>query len=663
VDSHEQYQRLIVEVLEHDRFYYSEARPQISDYAYDQLIKQIEAMEARHPDWITPASPTQKVGGGFTTGFRKLVHRVPMLSLSNTYSRDEIAAFVERVYKGLGTRAVSFCCELKMDGLAVSVRYEQGLFSQGLTRGDGEKGEEITSQMQTIRSLPMRLTSQESLEVRGEVFMPRAVFEALNCEKEAAGGELYANPRNAAAGSLKLLDPKETAARRLSVVFYGIAGEKKGTVTTQMACHSYLEKLGLPVFEHRHRQLCQSVEEILAFGERIEKIRDSLPFEIDGIVIKVDELRYHDELGTTGKSPRFAAAYKFAPEQAVTQIRAITVQVGRTGVLTPVAELEPISVAGSTIARATLHNQEEVERKGIRVGDFVRIEKGGDVIPKVVEVDLSLRPSHTHPWTIPKHCPSCHSPVIEVPGEVAVRCPNAKGCPEQRMRRIIYFASRDAMDIEHLGEKVVEQLFWRHLIERSSDLYALCAQDLLKLEGFKEKSVQNLLESIEKSKKVTLERFLLALGIKYVGEGTAALLALAAGSIEKLSLMSQDELKGLSQIGEKIAEAVFHYFQDPENLKEIHTLLFLGVTPLAQGRVRRTDHLFLNKVFVLTGTLEQYSRSEATALIEERGGRVTGSVSKKTDFLLAGKEPGSKLEKAQECHVPILAESEFNNLL
>ena len=453
------------------------------------------------------------------------------------------------------------------------------------------------------------------------------------------------------------------AKRRLSAVFYAFADEIHPPVATQLECHHYLKKIGLPVFDSHFRTSCTSVDEILKFADTIEEKRHNLPFDIDGIVIKVDELKYHDQLGATGKSPRWAVAYKFAPKQALTRIREITVQVGRTGVLTPVAELEPVFLAGSTISRATLHNQEEVERKDIRVDDWVVIEKGGDVIPKVVEVDKKRRPHATHPWHMPKTCPSCGSHVIQSQEEVAVRCPNTKGCPEQQMRRIMYFASKDAMDIEHLGEKVVEQLFNKKLIKSFVDIYALEPDHLAKLDGFKEKSIQNLLMSIDKSRKVSLARFILALGIKYVGEGTAEVLAETAGSIEKLSSMSVEQLKEIQGIGERIAHSVVEYFKDPANLKEIETLLMMGVIPETSHIERRTDHAFSGKIFVLTGALKDYSRQSAAALIKERGGKVTGSVSAKTDFVLAGDDPGSKLEKAKELDVKIIFEDEFNKLL
>jgi DNA ligase (NAD+) len=661
-----EYHDLIEEVRKHDIHYFVHAKPTISDYEYDQLVKKIEAIEQQHPDWISPSSPTQRIAPALTKGFKQAEHSVPMLSLANTYSREEVEDFIKRVQKLLGHARVHYCAELKMDGVAISARYEKGVFVQALTRGDGRKGDDITANMRTIRTLPMELSGShlpDVLEVRGEVFMPHKVFQVLNGEKEEAGDELYANPRNAAAGSLKLLDPKEVSSRKLNVVFYGFADEVNPPVETQLECHHYLKKVGLPVFEESFRQRCSTIDEILDFADKIEEKRHKLPFDIDGIVVKIDELKYHDQLGVTGKSPRFAVAYKFAPEQATTRIREITVQVGRTGVLTPVAELEPVFLAGSTISRATLHNQEEVERKDIRVGDWVVIEKGGDVIPKVVEVDKKRRPHDTKPWKMPKACPSCGTHVVQSVEEVAVRCPNSKGCPEQQMRRIAYFASKDAMDIEHLGEKVVEQLFCKKLVHQISDIYALTKADLAKLDGFKEKSVQNLYASIEKSRQVTLERFILALGIKYVGEGTAELLAEHAGDIEKLAHMNTEELEEIQGIGTKIAHSVVEYFKDPAHLKEIHALLKHGVNPKAVKLKRRKDHAFSDKTFVLTGALEKFTRDEATRLIKERGGKVTGSVTKNTDFVLVGEDPGSKLDKARELHVKTLTEEEFKGLL
>ena len=661
-----EYHALIAEVLKHDRHYYVEAKPVITDYHYDQLVKKLEEIEKHHPDWVTASSPTQRVNEGVSKGFKQAEHTVPMLSLANTYSREELEDFVKRVHKLLGHSRITFCAELKMDGVAVTVRYENGVFAQALTRGDGRKGDDITANMKTIRAVPMELHGShlpEVLEVRGEVFMPHKIFESLNEEKKEEGEELYANPRNAAAGSLKLLDSKEVAQRKLSAVFYAFADEINPPADTQYECHQYLKKIGLPVFDEHFRKRCHNVDEILKFADTIEEKRHNLPFDIDGIVVKVDELKYHDQLGVTGKSPRWAVAYKFAPEQALTCIDNITVQVGRTGVLTPVAELEPVFVAGSTISRATLHNQEEVERKDIRVHDWVFIEKGGDVIPKVVSVDKKRRPHNSHPWKMPKTCPSCGTRVVESEEEVAVRCPNTKHCPEQQMRRIMYFASKDAMDIEHMGEKVVEQLFHKKLVHTISDIFTLTEHDLAKLEGFKEKSIQNLMESIDKSRHVSLARFLLAIGIKYVGEGTAELLAEHVGDIEKLAEMSAEELKEIQGIGDKIAHSIVEYFKDAEHKKEIHQLIKHGVKLKAQKITRRKDHAFSDKVFVLTGALQNYSRDEATKLIKERGGKVTGSVSQKTDFVLVGEDPGSKLDKARELHIKTLSEEQFEKML
>ncbi|MBI2743737.1 MAG: NAD-dependent DNA ligase LigA [Chlamydiales bacterium] len=659
------YLKLIEEISHHDRLYYVEARPVITDQEYDRLFRELQEIEKEHPEWVMPSSPTQRISPALTKGFKQVEHTIPMLSLANSYSKDEIADFIKRVHKLLEGRHVNFCSELKMDGVAVTVRYENGKLVRALTRGDGWKGDEITANMKTIRSVPLELKGRnipEVLEVRGEVFMPHKVFEKLNESKKDAGEELWANPRNAAAGSLKLLDSQGVSHRRLSAVFYAVAEDSSNAIDQQIKSHAYMEEFGLPVFSKDEIKLCKDIEEIVAFAEKIEKKRRALPFDIDGIVIKVNELRLHDLLGTTGKSPRFAIAYKFAAEQAETRIRDITVQVGRTGVLTPVAELEPVSLAGSTIARATLHNQEEVERKDIRIGDTVIIEKGGDVIPKVVEVVMKKRPAHSHAWKMPKECPSCGTKVIHIEGEVAFRCPN-KFCGEQRVRRVAHFVSKDAMDIDHMGERVVEQLVEQELISTFSDIYDLTETDLAQLEGFKEKSIQNLLTSIEKSKKVSLPRFIFALGIKHIGIETAELLASFAGSIEALEKVTEEELLSLGGIGEKTAKEIVSYFQEKAHLHEIEALLKRGVTPQQINVSKHKGHAFYGKTFVLTGSLQEFTRSQASALIKERGGKVSGSVTKTTDFVLAGEEAGSKLDKARELGIRLLTEHDFKNLL
>jgi DNA ligase (NAD+) len=660
------YETLVAEIRKHDRLYYVENKPVISDYEYDLLLKKLEKMEEAHPEWVTETSPTQRVKDPLSKGFKQAAHAVPMLSLDNTYSEAELEEFIKRVHKLLEKSLVAFCAELKMDGVAVSVRYEKGIYTRALTRGDGKKGDDITSNMRTIHSIPLELTGPhipDVLEVRGEVFMPHKAFQAQNKRKEEAGEELWANPRNAAAGSLKLLDPSEVSKRGLAVVFYGLAESDQSLVHNQYDVHLYLKKLGLPVFDDDNVTALESAEDLMKFAHKIEKKRDALPFDIDGIVIKVDQIKYWSLLGTTGKSPRWAVAYKFAPEQATTQIREITTQVGRTGVLTPVAELEPVFLAGSTIARATLHNEEEVARKDIREGDWAIIAKGGDVIPQVLEVDLTRRPAHSKPWKMPAHCPSCGTPVVRTEGEVAVRCPNSKGCEEQVIRRIAYFASKDAMDIDHMGEKVVEQLVRKKLVKHVSDIYKLTAEDLVQLEGFKEKSIHNLLTSIDKSRQVSLARFILALSIRYVGEETAEILAQQAGSIQKLSEMTEEGLLKIDGVGDKMAVAIVAYFQESSNLKEIELLLENGVKPEASQKVIRTDHAFSGKTFVLTGALQNYTRDQAEDLIKERGGKVTGSVSKKTDFVLVGEDAGSKLDKAKELQIQILSEKQFEGML
>jgi len=660
----ETYHKLIKEIRRHDQLYYGAAKPEISDYEYDQLIKKLEEMERQHPEWVTPSSPTQRIGKALTKGFQEVVHSVPMLSLANTYSKEEVAGFIKRIHKLTERKEIAFCAELKMDGVAVSVRYEKGEFCQAATRGDGKKGDDITHNMKTIRNLPLSLEGKhlpEILEVRGEVFLPIREFQKLNAEKQEAGEEVWANPRNAAAGSLKLLDPREAAKRDLACVFYGVAQDALHSVKSQEETHHFLRMLSLPVFESRHHRLCRSLEEIMEFAEAVEKERSRLPFEIDGIVIKVDELKWHPILGSTAKSPRCAIAYKFAPQQAKTVIRDITVQVGRTGVLTPVADLEPVFVAGSKISRATLHNQDEIKRKDIRVHDTVVIEKGGDVIPKVVLVDLSQRPKDSKPWKMPKQCPYCASSTEQREGEVAVRCPNSK-CGVQSLRRIIFFAGKGGMDIDHLGEKVAERLFEKGLVRHFADIYTLTASDLERLEGFKEKAIQNLLNGIRASRRVSLARLLAALGIPYVGAGTADLLAEKAGEIKSLMKMSKEQLLEIEGIGETVAESVQGFFFDPKNLGEIEALLNAGVEIEKPKRIPK-EHSFFGKTFVLTGSLSGLTRSEASALIKERGGRVSGSVSKETDYVLVGDEPGSKCEKAKKLGIKLLDEKSFKEML
>jgi DNA ligase (NAD+) len=646
----------------HDKHYYDEAKPLISDYEYDQGMKKLLLFEKEHPDWISSDSPTQRISEGPTAGFKQKAHLSRMLSLDNTYSEEELGRFLQRVDKLLEKKRVEFCCELKMDGAAISILYEKGHLIHALTRGNGVKGDDVTANIKTIASVPLKLTGKvpDRFEVCGEVYMTKSTFLALNREREKEGLEPFANPRNAAAGSLKLLDARECKKRRLNLLVYG-AAEGSDIAPTQFETARALKKMGLPTAQSEHITRAHDLSEIWSFASHIQKIREDLPFEIDGIVIKVNDLDTHQLLGVTGKSPRYAIAYKFAPEEVTTKILDITVQVGRSGVLTPVAELEPIFVAGSTISRATLHNAEEVARKDIRIGDTVAIEKGGDVIPKVTRVEMQKRPKQSKPWVMPKQCPVCHTAVVHVKGEVAIRCPNPD-CEGQRVRRIAYFASKHAMDIDHLGERVVEQLVELGLVSRPSDLYVLTETDLAKLEGFKEKSIENLLESIDASRKCTLARFIMGLGIKSVGKETADLLAEAARDVDHLLDLKEEDLLSIEGIGEKTAQVIAEYMQDKGHQGEIKRLLSHGVRPERMVK-RRMTHAFGDKTFVLTGSLQNYTREEAAKLIEERGGHVAGSVSKKTDYVLVGDEPGSKYDKAKELGIAILSEEQFKRLL
>ncbi|MEM7174642.1 MAG: NAD-dependent DNA ligase LigA [Chlamydiota bacterium] len=660
----QEYLKLLDDIRRHDALYFQHHQPEISDYAYDLLVKTAEQIESEHPDWVPVDTPTRKVGGEKTKGFKQAKHTVPMLSLSNSYSREELVAFVERTEKLLGQKELLFCAELKLDGVAVSLCYTDGKLTRALTRGDGKKGDEITANIATIKSLPSELTGKklpQMLEVRGEVFITKQTFQQLNQQREDAGDVLWANPRNAAAGSLKLLDTTETAKRNLAIICYGIvAGDH--TLSEQVEVHQFLAATGLPVGKEEHFAACRTIEDILAFADRIERTRHTLPFEIDGIVVKVNKLSDHERLGATSKSVRWAVAYKFAPEQAETTVESIDVQVGRTGVLTPVALLAPTLLAGSTISRATLHNEEEVIRKDIRVSDRVIIEKGGDVIPKVVEVVLKKRPAKTVPWQMPTHCPICGTEVVRAEKEVAVRCPNRTDCGGQNERRIAFFVSKKALDIDHLGPEIIKKLIDAKCINRPSDIYRLTADDLSGLEGFQEKSIANLLKSIERSKTTTLARLIFALGIPYVGERSAELLAEHAQSFDALKKLSLEELCEIDGVGPKVAESICTYLADEAHLAEVEALFQLGVVPKPPNK-KRTNHALTGKTIVLTGTLEAYTRSEAGNLIKERGGKVSASVSQRTDYVVAGSEPGSKLDKAKKLGVEILDEKAFQALL
>ncbi|MBS0634276.1 MAG: NAD-dependent DNA ligase LigA [Verrucomicrobia bacterium] len=671
----QQYEALCDEVWHHNRLYFQESKPEISDDAYDELVRRLEAIEEAHPEWISDTSPTRRLGERPLEGFKEVEHSQVMLSLEKAFSQDELQDFHKRMQKLLETSSITYCGELKFDGLAISVKYEKGRFVQAVTRGDGRVGSDVTQNLKTLKTLPLRLNSTDVpdvLEVRGEVFLPKAAFEKMNQERAEQDLPLWANPRNAAAGSLKLLDPKEVAKRAdLSVVFYGIAGLSKELPKSQYEVHQFLASLGLmtpetflkPYGNFISIAKLHSVQDIMDYADRVARERSELPFAIDGVVIKLDNLTAFEMLGTTGKHPRGAVAYKFSAEQAWTYVNDIVVQVGRTGVLTPVAELEPVQLAGSCISRATLHNFDEVERKDIRPKDYVCIEKGGDVIPKVVAVDRHKRSGHTHAVKAPEHCPSCHTPVVKDPHEVAWRCPNVKGCPEQILRKLIHFASKAGLEIEHLGDKVMEQLVQKGFVKRFSDIFRLDSAMLSQLDGFKDKSIKNLLASIEKAKKTTFARLIMALGIRYVGKQMADELARTTKSLEKLMAMSVDELLEVPGIGEKVAHSLVEYCSDEENRQELLALECLGVTCKVEEVHYDTSHPFYNKTIVLTGTLSSMGRGEATARVQAKGARTADTVSKKVDFVIVGDDPGSKLEKAKKLGVRIVYEPDFLEMI
>jgi len=651
-------------MVEHDKHYYDECKPVISDYDYDQKMHELQRIEKLHPGWALPYSPTQRVSEGPTKGFVQRAHLAPMQSLANTYSEKELGDFIKRVQKLLDKKEVEYCCELKMDGTAISLCYKKGHLSHALTRGNGQMGDVVTENIKTIKSVPLKLSGPnipDIMEVRGEIYLQLSTFRMLNAQREEEGLEPFANPRNAAAGSLKLLDPREVAKRKLNLVCYAIA-QDQSPKATQIETLEYLNELGFPVSKEEHIFKARNMEEIWRFAEKIHQLRPHLPFQIDGIVIKVNDLRAHDILGATGKVPRFAIAYKFEPEEAITRVNEITVQVGRTGVLTPVAELEPVHLAGSTISRATLHNADEVKRLDIRIGDWVAIEKGGDVIPKVSRVEIGKRLKDIQIWKMPSHCPVCHVSVVHREGEVAIRCPNPK-CVGQRLRRIVYFASKHAMDIEHMGERVVQQLIEKGLVSRISDIYLLDEERLAQLDGFKEKSIHNLLVSIERSRKCLLSRFIMGLGIKYVGTETAELLADKVRDLDHLMQITEKELLEIEGIGEKTAHAIGEYFQDADHREEIRLLLQHGVKPQRVEKKIISGNVFSGKTIVLTGSLENYTRDEASRLIKERGGHVSHTVTKKTDYVVVGSESGSKFDKAQKLGIQTLSEDQFRRML
>lgn len=654
--------RLRETIEEHNYHYHVLDDPQISDAAYDRLMRELEQLEGEFPELITADSPTQRVGGKPLDTFAKVAHATPMLSLGNAFDEGELRDFDRRVKQAAGVREVAYVCELKIDGLAISLRYEQGRLTVGATRGDGTVGEDITQNLKTIRAIPLRLRETVDLEVRGEAYMPKQAFMRLNEAREKKGETLFANPRNAAAGSLRQLDPKIAAERSLSVFMYGL-GETAGVnIRKQSEMLDYLVHLGLKVNPERER--FTSIDGVIGYVDKWRDRRAELDYEIDGIVIKVDDFAIQEQLGSTVKNPRWAIAYKFPAEEAVTIVRDIEVTVGRTGAVTPTAILEPVTLAGTTVQRASLHNADLIREKDIRLGDHVLLRKAGDIIPEVIKVIPEQRTGGERVYRMPEHCPECGSELVHLEEEVALRCINPE-CPAQTREGIIHFASRDAMNIEGLGEKVAAQLFNAGLVRGIADLYYLERDELLKLERMADKSVDNLLAAIEKSKENSLEKLIFGFGIRLVGLRAAQLLAQAFGDLETLQKADYEQIVRIEGIGPKMADSIVTYFEMPQVKETIERLRQAGVNFVYRGprAGRAADSPFSGKTVVLTGSLPHLSRKEAAAKIESLGGKVTSSVSRNTDLVIAGERAGSKLARAQQLGIEVWDGDRLNRVL
>ena len=659
MDVFKEIKRLRDELNRHNRLYYQETAPEISDSEFDRLLRRLIELETQYPQYHDANSPSQRVGGEPSRGFKSVSHSEPMLSLANAYSFDELTDFDRKVKEALEDK-YRYTCELKIDGVAIALRYYGRKLELAVTRGDGLQGDNVTLNIRTIGEIPLELPGESpaEFEVRGEVYMNIRDFQMLNDRREAAGENRFANPRNSSAGSLKLLNPQEVAKRPLRAFFYDLRGVDESFTHSQRL--ELLEKHGIPV--NPERKVCESIEQVWDFCREWQEKRNSLPYEIDGVVLKIDSISQREIIGYTAKSPKWAIAYKFPPQQARTILNDITLQIGRVGSITPVAELEPVYLAGSTIKRATLHNEDEIARKDIRVGDTVIIEKGGDVIPKVVEVDIAKRTGNSFPFIMPDGCPECGTALIREEGEVVRRCPNVS-CPPQRLARIEHFASRGGMDIEGLGESTVKQLLDAGLINDYADLYYLKKEQLLELERFADKSAENLIDGIIESKRCSLDKLIFALGIKLAGAGAARTLALNYRNLDLLKQADTDELEAIDEIGPGIAHSVYEFFHTETNLKVLEKLSAAGVNPQSEIPDPSRSGLLYKKTFVLTGTLAKYTRDEAKARIESLGGKVTSAVSKKTNFVLAGENPGSKLAKAEKLSVTIISEEEFEKLI
>ncbi len=658
----ERVEKLREEIRRYDYHYYVLNQPLISDAEYDKLFHELVELEAKYPELVTPDSPTQRVGAPPAEEFAAVEHAVPMLSLQNCFSDGELEEWDERVRRLLGGEPVEYVCEPKLDGLSVELVYVDGVFTVGSTRGDGRVGEDVTRNLRTIKQVPLRLFPLDGkvprlLEVRGEVYMEKEAFRRLNEERERLGEPLFANPRNAAAGSLRQLDPNVTAARPLKVFFYALGRVEGIEIRSQAELLTIFPRLGLPA--NPLWKLCKTLEEVKEFYRELLARRHELLYEADGMVVKVNDFAQREILGEVSRAPRWAIAYKFPAEEATTRVLDIVVQVGRTGALTPVAILAPVEVSGATVSRATLHNEDEVRRKDVRIGDWVIVRRAGEVIPEVVKSIPERRTGQEQEFKMPKRCPACGGPVIRPPGEVAYRCENLS-CPARIKESIRHFASRRAMDIEGLGEKLVDKLVETGLVRKLSDLYRLKKEDLVNLERMGEKSAQNLLEQIERSKSAGLARLIFALGIRYVGEHLAEVLAEHFPSLDALSRASYEELIPIPEVGPRIAQSIADFFQNEENRKLVRELKELGVRMEAE---KPKEGPLSGKTFVFTGTLSAFTREEARQIVESLGGRVATGVSRKVDYVVVGADPGEKLRKAQELRITVLTEEEFRKLV
>lgn len=657
MDAQKEIIKLKREIEKYAKLYYVYDNPAISDYEYDQLMQQLKAMEAEHPELITPDSPTQRVGGVALSQFEPVVHQVPLESLTDVFSYDELFAFGDRM-DSMIAGSHDYSVEPKVDGLSMSLEYENGIFVRGATRGDGITGENVTENLRTVRSLPLRIeNAPERLIVRGEVYMSKAVFEELNTQREINGEQLLANPRNAAAGSMRQLDPKVAASRKLDIIFFNMQFSSEHKYTTHTETLDAMRDMGFPVIPYMHYDnIHDCVERIEWLGEN----RGELPYEMDGAVIKINSLAQREALGSTAKAPRWAVAFKYPPERKESCVRDIVIQVGRTGVLTPKVIVDPIRLAGTTVSAATLHNQDNIDRLDLRIGDTVVLQKAGEIIPEVLSVNKEKRPEGTVPFLMPSVCPECGSPVIRDEDGAALRCTSPE-CPAQRLRNIAHFASREAMDIEGLGISVCESLINSGLVNSAADLYYLEPQSVAGLDRMGKKSAENLISAIEKSKEAGLARLVCAFGIRQVGQKAAKVLAAHFADLDSLIAADEDMLTGIPDIGAITASFITEWFANPQSMHLVGRLRDAGVS--FASKEERKDNRFAGMTFVLTGTLQHYTRDEAAAIIESYGGKASSSVSKKTSFVLAGENAGSKLAKAEGLGIRIISEQEFDSMI